>query len=72
MSKASAASAKPTVAGGIPQSAKKIVQSVKEIVPSADEDQIYTELKACGMDPNEAVQRLVNQGMFSFLDPFTV
>lgn len=64
MSKPGAASAKPALAGGIPQSAKKFVQSVKEIVPSADEDQIYTELKACGMDPNEAVQRLLNQGLF--------
>ncbi|GAQ83038.1 protein of unknown function DUF1296 domain containing protein [Klebsormidium nitens] len=64
MSKPGAASAKPALAGGIPQSAKKFVQSVKEIVPSADEDQIYTELKACGMDPNEAVQRLLNQDPF--------
>ncbi|CAM6082291.1 unnamed protein product [Calypogeia fissa] len=47
----------------IPANARKTVQSLKEIVPNG-EDEIYTVLKECNMDPNETVQRLLNQDPF--------
>lgn len=40
---------------------KKMVQSLKEIV-NCPEPEIYSVLKDCNMDPNEAVQRLLSLG----------
>ncbi|KAK8948889.1 hypothetical protein KSP39_PZI005300 [Platanthera zijinensis] len=50
-------------AAGIPAGVKKIVQSLKEIVNLPDQE-IYATLKECGMDPSEAVQRLLTQDSF--------
>ncbi|KAI4312306.1 hypothetical protein MLD38_037129 [Melastoma candidum] len=47
----------------IPAGARKIVQSLKEIV-NCPEQEIYTALKECNMDPNEAVNRLLSQDPF--------
>ena len=46
----------------IPANARKVVQDLKEIVSNSEEE-IYTMLKECNMDPNETVQKLLNQGM---------
>ncbi|PKU59115.1 uncharacterized protein LOC110098701 isoform X1 [Dendrobium catenatum] len=48
---------------GIPAGARKMVQSLKEIV-NLPEQEIYGTLKECGMDPSEAVQRLLSQDSF--------
>lgn len=50
-------------AAGIPAGSRKMVQSLKEIVNLPDHE-IYVTLKDCGMDPNEAVQRLLSQDSF--------
>ncbi|KAH0468195.1 hypothetical protein IEQ34_003228 [Dendrobium chrysotoxum] len=50
-------------APGIPAGARKMVQSLKEIVNLPDQE-IYFTLKECGMDPSEAVQRLLSQDSF--------
>ncbi|KAI0524731.1 hypothetical protein KFK09_004115 [Dendrobium nobile] len=50
-------------APGIPSGARKMVQSLKEIVNLPDQE-IYFTLKECGMDPSEAVQRLLSQDSF--------
>lgn len=42
---------------------RKIVQSLKEIV-NCPEPEIYSALKDCNMDPNEAVNRLLSQDPF--------
>lgn len=47
----------------IPANARKVVQDLKEIVKNSD-DEIYAMLKECNMDPNETVQRLLNQDTF--------
>ncbi|XP_038702587.1 uncharacterized protein LOC119999132 isoform X2 [Tripterygium wilfordii] len=47
----------------IPAGSRKLVQTVKEIVNSPDAE-IYTMLKACNMDPNEAVNSLLAQDPF--------
>lgn len=58
-----------TMSGGdgsavaIPAGTKKMVQSLKEIV-DCTEQEIYATLKDCGMDPNEAVNRLILQDNF--------
>ncbi|KAJ6775893.1 RNA polymerase II DEGRADATION FACTOR-LIKE PROTEIN (DUF1296) [Salix koriyanagi] len=49
---------------GIPAASRKMVQSLKEIV-NCPEPEIYAMLKECNMDPNEAVNRLLSQGLFS-------
>lgn len=49
----------------IPSGSKKMIQSLKEIV-NCPEAEIYAVLKDCNMDPNEAVSRLLSQGL-SFL-----
>jgi hypothetical protein len=48
---------------GIPAASRKMVQSLKEIV-NCPEPEIYAMLKECNMDPNEAVNRLLSQGLF--------
>ncbi|MCO5594245.1 hypothetical protein L7F22_048272 [Adiantum nelumboides] len=47
----------------IPANARKVVQDLQEIVKISDEE-IYAMLKECNMDPNETVQRLLNQDTF--------
>ena len=49
----------------VPTSSKKMIQNLKEIV-NCSEAEIYATLKECNMDPNEAVSRLLSQGIFSF------
>lgn len=49
----------------VPPGSRKIVQSLKEIV-NCPEAEIYATLKDCNMDPNEAVNRLLSQGLFFF------
>lgn len=46
----------------IPAGSRKMVQSLKEIVNCSDAE-IYAVLKDCNMDPNEAVNRLLSQGL---------
>ncbi|KAG0461041.1 hypothetical protein HPP92_021338 [Vanilla planifolia] len=50
-------------ASGIPAGARRMVQTIKEIVNLPDQE-IYVTLKECGMDPSEAVQRLLSQDSF--------
>lgn len=52
----------------IPPAARKIVQSLKEIV-NRPELEIYATLKDCHMDPDEAVNRLLSQGLSLSLSP---
>lgn len=47
----------------IPAASRKMVQSLKEIV-NCPEPEIYSVLKDCNMDPNEAVNRLLSQDPF--------
>ncbi|KAJ9565733.1 hypothetical protein OSB04_001699 [Centaurea solstitialis] len=49
---------------GIPAASRKMVQSLKEIVNGVSEPEIYSALKDCNMDPNEAVNRLLSQDPF--------
>ena len=51
-------------AGPVPASARKLVQGLKEIVSRPDAE-IYAALRDCGMDPDEAVSRLLSQGLVS-------
>lgn len=46
----------------IPAGARKVVQSLKEVV-NLPEAEIYAALKDCNMDPNEAISRLLFQGI---------
>ena len=55
--------------GGVPTSSKKMIQSLKEIV-NCPEAEIYAMLKECNMDPNEAVNRLLSQGLICFFGNF--
>jgi len=62
---------------GIPPASRKMVQSLKEIVSNIPEHEIYATLKDCNMDPNEAVSRLLSQGItltalgfFNSITPF--
>ncbi|CAL4962225.1 unnamed protein product [Urochloa decumbens] len=50
-------------AGPVPASARKLVQGLKEIVNRPDAE-IYAALRECGMDPDEAVSRLLTQDTF--------
>ncbi|KAG2590625.1 hypothetical protein PVAP13_5NG419800 [Panicum virgatum] len=49
-------------AGPVPASARKLVQGLKEIVNRPDAE-IYAALRECGMDPDEAVSRLLSQDL---------
>ncbi|KQK09067.1 uncharacterized protein LOC100846506 isoform X2 [Brachypodium distachyon] len=51
------------LAGPVPASARKLVQGLKEIVNRPDAE-IYAALRDCGMDPDEAVSRLLSQDTF--------
>jgi len=48
-------------AAPVPAGSRKLVQSLKEIV-NRPEAEIYAALRECGMDPDEAVSRLLSQG----------
>jgi hypothetical protein len=48
-------------AAPVPLASRKLVQSLKEIV-NRPEAEIYAALRECGMDPDEAVSRLLSQG----------
>ena len=50
---------------GIPAEWRKMVQSLKEIVGNCTDQEIYATLRECNMDPDEAVNRLLTQGLFS-------
>ncbi|KAM0850132.1 hypothetical protein ACQ4PT_053280 [Festuca glaucescens] len=50
-------------AGPVPASVRKLVQGLKEIVSRPDAE-IYAALRDCGMDPDEAVSRLLSQDTF--------
>ncbi|KAF0927181.1 hypothetical protein E2562_030988 [Oryza meyeriana var. granulata] len=50
-------------AGPVPAASRKLVQSLKEIV-NRPEAEIYAALRDCGMDPDEAVSRLLSQDTF--------
>jgi hypothetical protein len=47
----------------IPTASRKMVQSLKGILADRSEGEIYATLCDCGMDPDIAVERLINQGM---------
>ncbi|KAL5990063.1 hypothetical protein ACLOJK_010960 [Asimina triloba] len=47
-----------------PPKVKKVLQSLKEIVKNSSDEEIYTMLKECNMDPNDAIQRLLSQDTF--------
>ncbi|XWS30110.1 hypothetical protein CRYUN_Cryun24cG0089900 [Craigia yunnanensis] len=54
-----------SVGGQIPASVNKVVQNLKEIVNNnCTDSEIYTVLRDCNMDPNDAVQRLLSQDTF--------
>lgn len=46
----------------IPSNMKKTIQNIKEITGSHDDEEIYTMLKECNMDPNETTHKLLFQG----------
>ena len=48
-------------AAPVPAGSRKLVQGLKEIV-NRPEAEIYAALRECGMDPDEAVSRLLSQG----------
>ncbi|KAF8726810.1 hypothetical protein HU200_019287 [Digitaria exilis] len=51
-------------AGTIPAASRKMVQSLKGILADRSEGEIYATLCDCGMDPDIAVERLINQDTF--------
>ncbi|KAJ8564603.1 hypothetical protein K7X08_001063 [Anisodus acutangulus] len=48
----------------IPSSMRKTIQNIKEITGNHSDDEIYTMLKECSMDPNETAQKLLFQDTF--------
>lgn len=50
----------------IPSSVKKTIQNIKEIAGNHSDDEIYSTLKECSMDPNETAQKLLFQGWLLF------
>ena len=49
----------------IPSTARKVIHDLKEIINNTNvsDEEIYSVLRDCNMDPNETVQKLLNQGM---------
>lgn len=47
----------------IPESIQRMVRLIKEIVIVHSDDDVYAILKECFMDPNEAVQKLLQLGI---------
>ena len=54
----------------IPSSVRKTIDNIKEITGNHSDDEIYSMLKECSMDPNETAQKLLLQGTFFFLSFF--
>ncbi|KAL2327170.1 hypothetical protein Fmac_020597 [Flemingia macrophylla] len=52
------------VRGSIPSGVRKTIQNIKEITGNHSEDEIYTMLKECSMDPNETTHKLLLQDTF--------
>ncbi|XP_058112786.1 GBF-interacting protein 1-like isoform X3 [Magnolia sinica] len=56
------------MAGGfrvsIPNNVKKTIQHIKEIAGNHTDDEIYAMLKECSMNPDETVDKLLNQDPF--------
>ncbi|KAL9243959.1 hypothetical protein vseg_017788 [Gypsophila vaccaria] len=48
----------------IPNNVKKMIQNLKEIYVNHTDDEIYSMLKECSMDPNETAQKLLHQDTF--------
>ncbi|XP_020539508.1 uncharacterized protein LOC105646039 isoform X2 [Jatropha curcas] len=49
----------------IPPATEKMIQSIREIIDdNCTDTEIYSVLKECDMDPNDAVQRLLSQDIF--------
>lgn len=48
----------------IPESIQRMVQHIKEIVVLHSDEDVYAMLKECFMDPNEAVQKLLDLGIW--------
>ena len=48
----------------IPNSVKKTIQNIKEITGNHSDEDIYSMLKECSMDPNETTQKLLLQDTF--------
>lgn len=48
----------------IPESIQRMVQCIKEIVVLHSDEDVYAMLKECFMDPNEAVQKLLDLGIW--------
>ncbi|KAH9602518.1 hypothetical protein KSS87_004410 [Heliosperma pusillum] len=48
-------------ASSIPNNVKKMIQNLKEIYLNHTDDEIYSMLKECSMDPNETAQKLLHQ-----------
>ncbi|KAL0916104.1 hypothetical protein M5K25_013587 [Dendrobium thyrsiflorum] len=48
----------------IPNSVKKTIQNIKEIAGNHSDEEIYSMLKECSMDPNETAQKLLFQDTF--------
>ncbi|PKU69692.1 GBF-interacting protein 1-like isoform X1 [Dendrobium catenatum] len=48
----------------IPNNTKKMIQNIKEIAANHSDEEIYTMLKECSMDPNETVHKLLYQDTF--------
>ncbi|XP_043691880.1 GBF-interacting protein 1-like isoform X2 [Telopea speciosissima] len=48
----------------IPNNVRKTIQNIKEIAGNHSDEEIYTMLKECSMDPNETAQKLLLQDTF--------
>ncbi|XP_022952695.1 GBF-interacting protein 1-like [Cucurbita moschata] len=48
----------------IPSSVRKTIDNIKEITGNHSDDEIYSMLKECSMDPNETAQKLLLQDTF--------
>ncbi|RRT52435.1 hypothetical protein B296_00019546, partial [Ensete ventricosum] len=47
----------------IPPSVRRMIQNIKEIAGHHSDEDIYSMLKECAMDPNETAQKLLLQGL---------
>ncbi|RWW19113.1 hypothetical protein GW17_00016858 [Ensete ventricosum] len=48
----------------IPPSVRRMIQNIKEIAGHHSDEDIYSMLKECAMDPNETAQKLLLQDTF--------
>lgn len=52
----------------MPNNVKKMIQNIKEITGNNySEDEIYSMLKECSMDPNQTTHNLLSMGIFILL-----